>query len=328
MRVFVTGGSGFVGRRLVKRLVDDGHEAVCLSRSGASSAMLDELGAEVLSGDLTNPDSIKGCVLEARPTHVAHLAAEIATQRSKDRIALVNVTGTRALIDACRELNLEKFLFLSTVVRGNADGQTFTEEDPIPATTEYGRSKAAGDDMVLAANREWGLPGVILRPSHIYGAGGWLSTLLGSKVFRIPGAGENLWDMVHVDDVVSACVLLLEKAPSGQVYHVVDDEPVTMKDFFGRVTEAMGRKPFKHAPVWLAKIAKGGGPIASAVRSAKSSNEKLKSLGWVPQYPRSKDAIVDVVRELHASVSAGAESGDAAEADDATDAATPQPDSA
>lgn len=295
MRVFLTGGSGFIGFRLLEALVAGGHEVVCMSRSGGASARLSAAGATVLSGDLTDSASVESCLRESSPTHVAHLAAEIATQRNAKRIHDVNVRGTEAVIAACRELPIEKLLFLSTVVRGNADGQTFTEDSHIPADTEYGKSKQAGDETVLHAHREWGLPGVILRPSHVYGSGGWLKELTDDKLFRLPGKGENWWDVVHVDDVVSACVLLLERAPAGEVYHVVDDEPVTMKDFFGRVSSALGRKPYGHAPIWAAKLLKGSGPVVAAVRSAKSTNAKLKALGWSPTYPSSADGLTAVL---------------------------------
>jgi nucleoside-diphosphate-sugar epimerase len=298
MRVFVTGGSGFIGSRLVQTLVASGHQAVCLSRSGETSARLAELGAEVLSGDFLSPDTVRGCLHEARPTHVAHLAAEIATQRNKERIDKINVRGTETLVAACRDLDIERFLFLSTVVRGKANGEIFCEDDVIPATTAYGKSKQAGDEIVMHANREWDLPAIILRPSHVYGAGGWFAELLADSGFRIPGKGDNLWDMVHVDDVVSACMLVLEKAPAGSIYHVCDDQPIVMNDFFARVAEALGRKPYGHAPVWLAKALRGSGPIVAAVRSARSSNARLKELGWTPRYPNSADAIPDVVKAL------------------------------
>lgn len=299
MRVFVTGGSGFIGLRLVRALIGAGHQAVCLSRSGKTSALLAEAGAEVLSGDLTDPAAVRSCVVEARPTHVAHLAAELATQRSRERIEQINVRGTEALLQACRELeDLKAFLFLSSVVRGEASGETFTEVDAIPATTAYGKSKERGDGMVLRAHAEWGLPGVVLRPSHVYGPGGWLAALLRDPFFRIPGKGDNWWDVVHVDDVVSAGMLLLEKHPAGEIFHVVDDEPVTMSDFFASVADALGRKRYGHAPVWLARILKGFGPVTAAIRSARSSNTKLKELGWSPVFPRSSKGVRAAVAEL------------------------------
>lgn len=306
VRVFVTGGSGFIGSRLIGKLLEAGDEVICLSRSGKSSAALASAGAEVLSGDLTNADSLKSAIAEAKPTHVAHLAAEIATQRDAKAIDEVNVGGTRALVSACADAGLERFLFLSTVVRGMATGETFTEDSVIPATTPYGKSKERGDQMVLEAYRERGLPAVILRPSHVYGPGGWFADVATSKLFRIPGPGDNFWDMVHVDDVVNACLLLLREGPAGEVYHVVDDTPVTMKSFFEAVAKAMGRKPFGHVPGWVAKVAKGAGAIESAMRSARSSNAKLKELGWKPRYPSSLEAIATVVDELRGTKQAAA----------------------
>lgn len=299
MRVFVTGGSGFIGTRLVRTLLEAGHEVVCLSRSGKSSARLASAGAEVLSGDLSDAAVVRSCVREARPTHVVHLAAEAATQRNSARIERVNVRGTEVLLEACRDLEgLAAFLFLSSVVRGEANGQVLSEADVIPATTAHGRSKEVGDEMVLRAHAEWGIPAVVLRPSHVYGPGGWLAELLRDRFFRIPGKGDNLWDVVHVDDVVSACTLLLEKHPVGEVFHVVDDEPVTMKAFFDNVAAALDRKRYGHAPVWLIKLLRGAGPVTAAIRSARSSNGKLKELGWTPAYPSSSKGLRAAIAEL------------------------------
>lgn len=302
MRVFVTGGSGFIGQRLVRALIQRGDRVVCLARSDTSRETLAALGADVSPGDLCDADALARSVRDANPTHVAHLAAEIATQRSAALIDKVNVRGTRALIQACRAIDgLQAFLFLSTVVRGLSDGRVLTEDEAIAATTPYGLSKQAGDEMVLDAHRAWGLPGVVLRPSHVYGAGGWFAGLVEDRLFRLPGKGDNLWDMVHVDDVVSACLALLDQPRVGEAFHVVDDEPLTMKQFFDNVAQALGRKPYGHVPVWLARLIKGTGAITAAVRSGRSSNAKLKQLGWAPNYPRSSSAIADVVAELRAS---------------------------
>lgn len=298
MRILLTGGTGFIGGRLTRALVDAGHDVVCLCRSDSSAARAAEIGAEVVRGDLAAPESLPVALEAAAPTHVAHLAAEIATQRDEDRIRRVNVDGTRALVEACRGRPLERFLFLSTVVRGEAHGETLTEDGPIPTTTAYGRSKAEGERMVFAAHAEWGLPAVVLRPSHVYGPGGWLAALLADRLFRIPGKGDNWWDVVHVDDVVAACVLLLERGEPGEAYHVVDDTPITMNDFFGLVTQALGRRPFGHVPVWLARLIGGKGPVDAAVRSARSSNAKLRALGWRPRWPSAAEGVPPVVEAM------------------------------
>jgi|GEM_PF-723678 len=300
MRVFVTGGSGFIGEHVVRALLDRGHEVVCMSRSGEASARLAALGAGVVGGDLTDSVALERCLREAAPTHVAHLAAT-SLEKSEKACKEVNVDGTRALIDTCLPLGLERFLFVSSVLRGQAAGETFTETDHIPATTALGRSKEAGDRMVVDAFAEHGFPGVILRPSRVYGAGGWLRRTLAEKGFRLPGDGGNWWDLVHVEDVASACALLLERGEAGEAYHVCDDYPVTMKQFFALVADAGGRKPFGHVPSWLQKV-KSSSPVTAATRSARSSNAKLKELGWSLRFPNSADAIGGVVAEI---VSAG-----------------------
>ena len=299
MRVLITGASGFIGSRLVQALRQDDVVVGGLARSDSSATLIEGLDAIAVRGDLAAPDALGRAVREFEPTHVCHLAAEIATQKSAERIRRVNIDGTRALLDAVRELELEWFLFLSTVVRGEAHGALLTEDGPIEATTVYGKSKEAGDEMMFDAARD-GLPAVVLRPSHVYGPGGWFAGLLADRFFRLPGDGQNLWDVVHVDDVVAACRTLLEHGEAGAAYHVVDDEPVTMRVFFDRAAEALGRRPWGHVPVWLAKWIAGADPIVSAVRSARSSNARLKELGWAPSYPESTEGLAATARELRA----------------------------
>ncbi len=106
---------------------------------------------------------------EAAPDCVIHLAAEIASQRDADRIDEVNVEGTRALLAACEAAGSPKFVFASTVVTGDAGGALLDETSELPVQTAYGRSKQEGERLV----RESPLPSVVVRPSHVYGPGGW-----------------------------------------------------------------------------------------------------------------------------------------------------------
>src|SRR5947209_1827138 len=165
MRVLVTGASGFLGHAVCRTLRERGHEGIAVVRRPGS----EPTNTTPLQGDLTDPAALAEAVKTAKPDAVIHLAAEIATQRDPQKINEVNVNGTRRLLDACRATDSPRFVFASTVVTGDAQGEVLTEDQPLPVQTAYGRSKQEGERLV----RESGLPHCIIRPSHVYGPGGW-----------------------------------------------------------------------------------------------------------------------------------------------------------
>jgi nucleoside-diphosphate-sugar epimerase len=302
MRILVTGASGFVGRVLSARLLQRGHDVGALVRRAGSAPQ----GTRALSGDLSDGLSLAEIVAAERPDCVVHLAAEIASQRSDRRIAEVNVAGTARLLDACLAARGPdgsigpRFVLASTVVTGDALGAMLTEETPLPVHTSYGRSKQEAERLVL----ESGLPAVVIRPSHVYGPGGWyadelLPRLLAPGRFSVIGRGENLWDVVHVDDVADAFVLAAEQATPSPVYHVVDDEPLTFYDFMALSARALGVGPPRRIPYVLARLAAGSNAVSAAVRSARSSNARIKrELGWRPEFPTASEGVADAVRHL------------------------------
>jgi nucleoside-diphosphate-sugar epimerase len=298
MKALVTGASGFLGHAVCTQLAEGGHEPVALVRRPGSGPP----GAAEVRGDLTDAESLKAAVESTRPDCVIHLAAEIASQRDASKIAEANVEGTRRLLDACVSVDGPRFVFASTVVTGDAHGALLDEDSPLPVETAYGRSKQEGERLAKAS----GLDAVILRPSHVYGPGGWFEEEFVKRLrapgrFAVVGSGENWWDVVHVDDVASAFVSAAERAPAGTVFHVVDDEPIHYYDFVAVTAEALGVGPPRRIPVWLARLAAGPDPVAAAVRSARSSNERLKrELGWVPRYPSAREGVRDAVARLTA----------------------------
>jgi nucleoside-diphosphate-sugar epimerase len=193
-------------------------------------------------------------------------------------------------------------VFSSTVVTGDAGGVLLTEEEPLPVHTPYGRSKQEGERLVLGS----GLSAVVIRPSHVYGPGGWYANELIPRLrqrgrFAVIGRGENLWDVVHVDDVAAALVLAAENGPAGSIYHVVDDEPVTFYDFMALTAEALGVGAPRRIPVALARALAGGNAVEAVIRSARSSNAKIKrELGWQARYPTAREGVVDAVARLPA----------------------------
>jgi nucleoside-diphosphate-sugar epimerase len=301
MRAFVTGASGFIGGALCSRLLDAGHEVVSLVRRAGSEPP----GTRAAVGDLRDAH-LADALASAGPDCVFHLAAEIASQRSERRIREVNVEGTERLLDACLALSGAdpaagpRIVFSSTVVTGDAGGRLLEEDGPLPVRTPYGRSKQEGERMVL----ESGLPAVVLRPSHVYGPGGWYANELIPRLrqrgrLAVVGSGRNLWDVVHVDDVAAALVLAAEHAGAGSTYHVVDDEPISFYDFMALTARALGVGPPRRVPVTLARLLAGPHAVDALVRSARSSSAKIKrELGWRPLFPTAEEGVADAVRRL------------------------------
>lgn len=296
MRTLVTGASGFVGRAVCAELVARGHEVVALVRRPGSEPG----GTRAVAGDLVDEERLRAAVAEAEPECVVHLAAEIATQRDADRIREVNVDGTRRLLAACAAAGRPRFVFVSTVVTGDARGALLEEDSDLPLETAYGRSKHEGERLV----RESGLDWAIVRPSHVYGPGGWYAADIVTRIrqpgrFAIVGDGGNMWDVVHVDDVALAVADVAERAPAGSTYHVVDDTPIPYGDFIRLTAKALGAGAPRRVPAFAARVALGRDPVATALRSARSSNAKLKrELGWQPRYPSAEAGVPVAVAGL------------------------------
>lgn len=299
MKVLVTGASGFLGGHVCAAHGERGHEVLALCRRAGSAPD----GAREVRGDLADRGSLQRALGEESPDAVVHLAAEIASQRSEEKIREANVEGTRRLLAAAAEAGSSpRFVFASTVVTGDAEGALLDEQSALPVETAYGRSKQEGERLVGDSP----LDSVIIRPSHVYGPGGWYEEEFVNRLrrpgrFAVIGSGENLWDVVRVEDVAAAFADAVEKAPPGSLYHVADDVPISFYDFVARTADAMGVGAPRRVPAWLARLAAGADPVAAVTRSARSSNAKIKSeLGWSPRYPSSEQGIPDAVAALAA----------------------------
>ncbi len=296
VKALVTGASGFLGHAVCAALLEREHEVWALVRRPGS----EPAGTQAMAGDMRHGEGLRQVVEDIRPGCVFHLAAEIATQRNTAKIEEVNIEGTRRLLGACDATGAPLFVFVSTVVTGDAGGAVLDESSVLPVQTAYGRSKQEGEQLV----RDSGLPSVILRPSHVYGPGGWYAHEIVKRLRQpgrlvVIGRGDNWWDVVRVEDVASACVAAGERGAPDSLYHVVDDEPIRYEQFVGLTAEALGVGKPHRVPRWLARLASGRDPVTAVVRSARSTNELIKrELGWRPQYPTAREGIPDAVAKL------------------------------
>lgn len=268
VRAFVTGGTGFVGGHLVRRLRERGHEVVALVRSPDKARRLQESGCELLGGTLSTAmaDGMRGC------DAVFHVAAmyKVGIPRS-ERPAMyeANVRGTARVIDAATEAGVPRTVYVSTIgAFGNTRGEVVDETYRHPG---YGYLSYYEETKVLAhrvaeERMAAGAPVVIVQPGGVYGPGDRsdLGTLIdrirkGKLPFKVfPESGFN-W--VHVDDVAEGTLLAHEGGRTGESY-VLGGELGTLGDMIDAVAAASGvRPPRRTLPGWAVKAGIPFGPV-------------------------------------------------------------------
>ena len=257
---FVTGGSGFIGGRLIARLVADDVTVRGLARSPGSTARVAALGAEPVAGELADVDALAaGC---AGAEVVFHAAARATPTGSRRQFVAANVDGTRNVIEACRRAGVRRLVHVGTEAALMAGQPLVDVDETAPLRPDspapYPATKAAAEQLVTAANSV-GLETVTVRPRFVWGPGDTtvlpqLVALVRSGRFAWIGGGRQLTDTTHVDNVVHGLLLAAERGHPGAAYFVTDGEPVVFREF---VTELLATRgvvpPDRSVPLWLAE---------------------------------------------------------------------------
>jgi nucleoside-diphosphate-sugar epimerase len=256
MRVLVTGGTGFTGKALVRRLLDLGHEVVALDyKEGLRTQELRNWGAAVVLGSVTDRAVVDRAMKGVDVVH--HLAAAFREMNVPNSYYYeVNVNGTRTVLDAARRHGAAKLVYCSTCgVHGNVERPPAAEDAPIRPADYYQRTKFEAEPFVLAAGRE-GFPVSIVRPAAIYGPGDperfyMIYKRVATGTFPIFGNGRTLYHPLYIDNLVDALVALLDPAVgNGQAYLIADEEYVEIERLVRMVGEALGvRVRTPHFPV-------------------------------------------------------------------------------
>jgi nucleoside-diphosphate-sugar epimerase len=280
MSTLVTGGTGFLGRRLVERLLAEGRHVTVLGRT--SSPELEVRGVRFVRASLDDADTVRSAC--AGIETVFHVAAKVGAWGRYDDFFCTNVAGTRALLDGCRTQGVRRLVYTSTpsVVYNGRD--LAGADESLPLTTDcpspYPLTKAIAEREVLAANSP-AFRTVALRPHLIWGVGDphlvprVLARARAGRL-RIIGDGKNRVDMVHVENAVDAHLLaeaalqafhvLREKPagadPAGRAYFITNGEPVVLWDWINQLLLALGE------PMVTKKISLGAAMMAGAVCEA------------------------------------------------------------
>ena len=296
MHIFLAGATGALGKPLTRALVAAGHRVTGTTRSRPEA--VGELGAEPVVLDALDRDAVRRAVAAAAPDVVVHQLTAIGkfdVRRPDRTFAATNrlrTEGLDILLAAARAAGAERFVAQSFAGWPFArSGPPAKDEDaPLDPEPPKGiRETHAAirhlEAAVVAAD------GIVLRYGGFYGPGtsiapgGEQYELLRARKFPLPGRGDGVWSLVHVEDAAAATVAAIERGRPG-IYNVVDDEPAPVREWLPALAEAVGAEPPRRLPTWLARLALGPAGFALMNESRGALNGKARrELGWTPSHP-------------------------------------------
>jgi 2-alkyl-3-oxoalkanoate reductase len=311
MKVFVAGATGVLGRALVPQLVARGHEVVGMTRTASKQDGLRALGARPVVVDALDPDAVAQAVASAEPEVIVHQLTALSgpmslrEMRNPERSAAATMTnrlrteGTDHLLAAGHAVGARRFVAQSFAAFRftRAGGPVPSEVDPldpsVPAAFRPGLAAIRHLEQAVTTI-EWGA-GLVLRYGGFYGPGTGISLAPDAQMagpirkrrFPLVGDGGGVWSFVHIEDAAAATAAAVEHGGPGS-YEVVDDEPAPVREWLPVLASALGAKPPRRIPRWLARIAAGEMATAmmTRVRAASNANAKAKrELDWQLRYP-------------------------------------------
>ncbi|HEX2096029.1 MAG TPA: NAD(P)-dependent oxidoreductase [Solirubrobacterales bacterium] len=302
MRILVAGATGALGRQLVPRLVERGHEVVGMSRSAERAALLEEHGARAVVADALDPDSVARAVVESEPEAIVHeltsLAAGIDMRRfdaSFEQTNRLRTVGTDHLLAAGRAAGVRRFVAQSYAgwPYAREGGSVKSEDAPLdpspPAPMRTTLEAIRHLEEAVTGTPE--IEGVVLRYGALYGPGTSLSVepdgehtaAIRDRRFPLVGDGAGVWSFVHVADAAEATAVAVERGAPG-IYNVVDDTPAPVREWLPAAAEALGAKPPRRVPRWLGRLLAGEAAVVMMTEVRGASNAKARrELGWRPE---------------------------------------------
>ncbi|QIG40703.1 NAD(P)-dependent oxidoreductase [Microbacterium sp. 4R-513] len=298
MKIFIAGGSGAVGSRLVPQFLAAGHEVTGTSRTEEGARRIEAAGARGVVMDGLDEASIRRAVLEARPDVLVHqltsLSGGFDFKRFDETFATTNelrTRGTDALIAAAEEAGTSRIVVQSYTgwTNEHSGSPVKTEADPIdPDPVPIARSTLAA--IAYAERATVAAGGLALRfgsfygPGQALGEGGEMLEAVRRRRIPLVGRAEGIWSFCHIDDAATATVAAATRGAAG-VYNIVDDEPAPVSTWLPELARAVGAKRPLRVPAWIARTIIGDFGVAWMTTARGSSNAKAKAeLGWTPRY--------------------------------------------
>ena len=288
MKILVTGGTGYIGSNILRRLLQNGHQAVGLARSDEAALKLRSLGTSAVFGDLGDFPKLKDAVMSSDGVvhagfgHDDWKEMEASFIRARDAVA--------AMLDALSGTK-KPFVYTSGAGVFQDTGRSLAVESST-ANAPYPVSPRTETEQLVVAGAAQGIRTAVIRCGLVYGRGGGAIMQLLLGLARNPedpmavGDGKNVWSAVHMDDLVDLYALVLEKGSPGEIYHAANGEAYTFEDIATAASKASGKAhPVRAMPVEIAR--QNIGLLVDELVSNKrlSAQKAYETLGWKPVRP-------------------------------------------
>jgi len=294
MHVFIAGGTGAIGRRLIPQLVERDHRVTATTRGPAKLAGLEKLGARAVVVDGLDSAAVGEAVASAEPDAVVHqmsaLSGKLDPKHFDRSFALTNrlrTEGLDHLVAAAQATGVPHIVAQSFTGWPNirSGGWVKDEEDPLDPEPPRAQRETLGAIRYLeeTVQKE---DGTVLRYGGFYGdASDAMVPLVRKRQLPVVGGGGGYMSWVHLKDAARATVLALEQDARG-VFNIVDDEPAPASEWLPFLADCVGAKPPLRLPVWVVRLAAGEVAVSMLTRTRGSSNARAKrELGWELRWP-------------------------------------------
>lgn len=302
MKILIAGATGVLGRGLVRQFVSRGHSVLGLARGSEGERLIESLGGESLRASIFDADEL------ARAAEgfevVIHAATSIPTKtRTKpgdwemnDRLRR---DGTRALVACAAKVGARAYLQQSIVWLARPNDGSHFDEDSKPNPDAVTLSALEAEEIAFEAGERCAFQTAVLRCGYFYGPDAAHTRMFGQGLIkrRVPivGRGDAVLANIHTDDAASAFVAAAEGGRRG-LWHVVDDEPVTMQEFISGFAERLGAPEPRRVPVWLARLIAGSYAASYFTSSTRTSNARFrKDFGWSPAFPGYREGLDQII---------------------------------
>jgi 2-alkyl-3-oxoalkanoate reductase len=310
MKIFVTGGTGAIGRFLLPLLLDKKHDVVALTRSVIKAAKLEESGVTAVIANPLDKQQLTAAVRRAEPDVIIHeltaLAAAGNFRKLDEEFALTNrfrTEVTDTLLAAARTIGTRRFIAQSYCgwPYAKKGGPVKSEDDPFDAKPpeSFTKTLSAIRSLEDKVRNTTFLEAVALRYGNFYGPGtaigrgGTVYEMVRKRRLPIIGGGGGIWSFIHVLDAAHATITAMSRGTPG-IYNIVDDEPAKVATWLPALAKAIDAKPPYNIPHWLGELLVGKAGVSMMTEIRGCANAKAKrELNWKPVYPSWRIGFVD-----------------------------------